>query len=1292
MSKLISLTIKGIRLFNPEPKEEYKQTINFDNNIILITGPNGSGKTTIFESLQYALTGLCRKKSAGIGFFYDINVLGKKDYMAECRLKFQAVDGKIYEIVRKTKISKSGKKSKLKTQESKILDEHQKEVYSKPDTVEQQIPRLLGIPKAILENVIFCQQTDQCWPIELNDKDLKLRFDTIFGSDNYESAIGQIKELKKNKDKELVQLQKEEINYNKDYEQKVKNEEDLLKKTREINEIEQEKKEIDVDLTRLHQIADNIEEKQGKIKDLENVISQKEGQLKIIKESIDSFEMNHERVQMTISSCEDLKASLESELQSNRETINLAKSQIEMKKHDYERVKREITERTQKLKDLKSKSENFNFEKTNFEKLISDFKNNYGTDDYQEYYKKIESENSSKTENLKKLKRDIQNLENDFKNEQEKQREEVDEHNRQLTEVKTELKSYDEQLNKLEDYSQEGYENLIKETQLAKDKLDAELRSDDSYDKISSKINEINNENKNINKSLTEKKEIIKKLESQRSINNQINDNEQKISKNKKEIKSKINEIKELIHEEIDEENFSKIIKEKQKSLNNEENSIRVETDKEKTKYEKSQIELDSKEKSLENKNKTKNDIESDLIENLGSTDFENEYKKYKNEQENLQKLISLDTKSQSIYEEFVSESRSESCQCPLCKRKFKDNSERDEFIKNELEKVLKDLPSKIASNEEKLRKVSEKIESIENLRDKHFIYQQVLEDIPKLEEEIDTLKSKRDQNFEEYQQIKQNYDEIRSKKEKFEHEVIPKKNDVERLISYVSKYESENDNLRSKLNKDLPNLSVIEEEKRILEDKSQNLQTEQANLMKKLTEASDRKSKLQSRYNEVNNKLNDYKSKFDDKNKIKEKRQKRGIKKRDIENKLIEIERINKEMNEANAQNLESIKKATNELQLDVDKLNNDFIKIKNDFEKISKSKETISKYSVDETNRKIYELEKTIKENEDSLQQLDENLKKWEKKQEADQQNMDEIKIKLEENNLVHDYLQKVQKYKEIEHEKEELLRELSGFANIDDLKNIDRIKQEILNKEKRSSELQGSYSHLDKELKDLSKILNNRYKDTNNNLTEIRLKIAATEMTIKDLTKFAEQLNNSIMEYHQRKVLEINELLKAFWEKSYQSMDIENISIVAHSSTENNESKSGRISYDYKVVMFKSGQEVEMSGRCSEGQKVLASLIIRMALAKAFGCSILALDEPTTNLDSDHMSNFAFLLSNDFKTMLENQQLLLITHSGDFVDKVSTDSDIQHFYQLEIESIDGHSFSCIHQKDSKYLQMDQ
>ena len=55
-------------------------------------------------------------------------------------------------------------------------------------------------------------------------------------------------------------------------------------------------------------------------------------------------------------------------------------------------------------------------------------------------------------------------------------------------------------------------------------------------------------------------------------------------------------------------------------------------------------------------------------------------------------------------------------------------------------------------------------------------------------------------------------------------------------------------------------------------------------------------------------------------------------------------------------------------------------------------------------------------------------------------------------------------------------------------------------------------------------------------------------------------------------------------------------------------------------FQVVMVKNEAELDMRGRCSAGQKVLASLIIRLALAQTFSanCSIIALDEPTTNLD--------------------------------------------------------------------------
>jgi len=52
-----------------------------------------------------------------------------------------------------------------------------------------------------------------------------------------------------------------------------------------------------------------------------------------------------------------------------------------------------------------------------------------------------------------------------------------------------------------------------------------------------------------------------------------------------------------------------------------------------------------------------------------------------------------------------------------------------------------------------------------------------------------------------------------------------------------------------------------------------------------------------------------------------------------------------------------------------------------------------------------------------------------------------------------------------------------------------------------------------------------------------------------------------------------------------------------------------------------MVVGGAELEMRGRCSAGQKVLACLVIRLALAETFclSCGILALDEPTTNLDA-------------------------------------------------------------------------
>lgn len=63
-----------------------------------------------------------------------------------------------------------------------------------------------------------------------------------------------------------------------------------------------------------------------------------------------------------------------------------------------------------------------------------------------------------------------------------------------------------------------------------------------------------------------------------------------------------------------------------------------------------------------------------------------------------------------------------------------------------------------------------------------------------------------------------------------------------------------------------------------------------------------------------------------------------------------------------------------------------------------------------------------------------------------------------------------------------------------------------------------------------------------------------------------------------------------------------------------------------------MLKDKNEMDMRGRCSAGQKVLASIIIRLALGDSFStnCGIMALDEPTTNLDKANITALARALT--------------------------------------------------------------
>jgi DNA repair protein RAD50 len=148
---------------------------------------------------------------------------------------------------------------------------------------------------------------------------------------------------------------------------------------------------------------------------------------------------------------------------------------------------------------------------------------------------------------------------------------------------------------------------------------------------------------------------------------------------------------------------------------------------------------------------------------------------------------------------------------------------------------------------------------------------------------------------------------------------------------------------------------------------------------------------------------------------------------------------------------------------------------------------------------------------------------------------------------------------------------------------------------------------------------------------------------EMAHGDLIKYHAALDQALMRFHQMKMDEVNKLISEYWQQTYRGRDIDTIKIVSDVESE----KLTRRSYNYRVVMRKNDVEIDMRGRCSSGQKVLACLVIRLALAESFctSCGILALDEPTTNLDHDNIMSLAQALGRIIEARRGNSHFQLI-----------------------------------------------
>lgn len=148
----------------------------------------------------------------------------------------------------------------------------------------------------------------------------------------------------------------------------------------------------------------------------------------------------------------------------------------------------------------------------------------------------------------------------------------------------------------------------------------------------------------------------------------------------------------------------------------------------------------------------------------------------------------------------------------------------------------------------------------------------------------------------------------------------------------------------------------------------------------------------------------------------------------------------------------------------------------------------------------------------------------------------------------------------------------------------------------------------------------------------MLDLKVKYLLTKDLSTETQEKHDALEEALMKYHHEKMKEINKQLSDFWKITYKGTDIETIMI--KTDAEKTEANARIRSYNYRIVLMNyDGCELDMKGRCSAGQKVLSSIIIRLSLAETFcaNCGIIALDEPTTNLDHDNIEGLAEALIN-------------------------------------------------------------
>lgn len=1206
--------------------------------------------------------------------------------MAQVKLSFVGTSGAKMVATRSLQLTVKKTTRQQKTLEGNLMmvkNGERTSISSRVAELDQIMPQYLGVSKAVLDSVIFCHQDESLWPMS-EPAVLKKRFDEIFEAMKYTKAIDNIKALRKKQNEELGKFKIMEQHAKEDKDKADRAEKRSVSLQDEIEALREETQQMSKEMRRVADLADKAWKESESYAQVLGALEGKRIEAKSIQTTIENLKRH-------LVELDDSDEWLQSTLDEFKTKQLQYQQQEEAQKENYMELKDRIEQTRHRLGLKQAENGKYENDKANFERQVQRRQNMIqeiarsntirGIDDHMDqldidaFMQKVRRFLREQNQSLDRVKREaqrelreVQETLNEIGQRKSALQEAKNAAKKQIAVNDKEAEAHQARLNEI-DVDEGVQASLAAKIDDITATLDhAKERSktaswDQKIQDINTEIHRLEDKGTALNAELIESTKKAGDLARLDHLKKEAKDKERSLQTMKAAHGERLAKVVgSQWQSETLERDFQLAVDQEIKRVADAERD----RDGVQRELEQVQYKLNNTKKTLKQRQKELDDCVKEIQEAVDAEP--SEYQEIVQERQAQYDLARKDADQYAGMGEYLTkclDAAKRTKLCRTCQRSFKNEAELQNFTKK-LEALVR--KAGLDAEDDVLKGLEKDLEKARGASAAYDSWARLTEtDIPDLEKEEQDYEAQGDQLLEKLE----SHDRTVSEKSE-------SKRDVEGLsktVATITRYDADIKNVTSQIQELLSKqqdasasrtLQDIQDEISVASEKSRNLK-------KSLSKLTTEKEQSRSEINKLELQLRDVRENLNNTNFQLEK-------KADLLARMEEYKKYNTQQREAIEQADRNIENLTPEL-----------LQAQARYDEISSRSETRERDLQHEINRLSDSIHQLDLANEDinsynerggpdqlerskrELSEIEEEISKLEAEQSAITREINTISTQLKDSeNTKRQYSDNLT-YRQATRSLDKVLEEVAGLEEQNAEVDRSRFKQESERwtrehnaiAAKQASKM-GEMKSKDDQLMQLLADWNTDYKDAASKYKEAHIKVETTKAAVEDLARYGGALDKAIMRYHGLKMEEINSIVGELWQKTYRGTDVDTILIRS-----DNENAKGNRSYNYRVCMVKQGAEMDMRGRCSAGQKVLASIIIRLALAECFGvnCGLIALDEPTTNLDRDNIRSLAESLHDIIRARQQqaNFQLIVITHDEEFLRHMQCGDFSDYYYRV-------------------------